>query len=301
MQNKVYLPNFLIVGAARSGTTSLYNYLIQHPDIFMPKEKEPAFFAFAGEDIQFSYGENTIITRYSNYVSLFRGSEKYKVRGEASTPYLYFYKKSIRNIERYIPEKKIKIIIILRNPVKRAFSQYLLKRKFMMEKLPFMEAIREEKKRINSNYHFDFFYIDRGFYYNQVKSYLEKFEQVKVLLYDDLKENPRETMKVLFEFLGVDSDHIIDVSKRYNISGTPKSNILQKLIIKDFFLKRMAKMLVSGTLVNSMGKWMMQVNLGKEKMDHDAFNYLNELYAGDIRKLSELIGRDLSNWLECEK
>ena len=109
------LPNFLIVGAPKAGTTSLYYYLRQHPQIFLSGVKEPFFLSFAGE--KFNDKDRitpSIITDYQKYLALFKDSYKYRAVGEASTFYLYFYQKTINNIKKYIPEySRMKIIILL--------------------------------------------------------------------------------------------------------------------------------------------------------------------------------------------
>ncbi|MFQ5752975.1 MAG: sulfotransferase, partial [bacterium] len=122
------LPDFLIVGAAKSGTSSLYHYLRQHPQIFMPNHKEPCFFTFAGKrptDLQSNVGLK-VINDFDQYVSLFEFSSRSQKLGEASTCYLYHYDKTIRTIKKYHRRwQDLKIIIALRNPILRAYSHYL--------------------------------------------------------------------------------------------------------------------------------------------------------------------------------
>ena len=111
MNNRTY-PNFLIIGAAKAGTTSIYNYLKEHPEIFMTKVKEPCFFSFAEEEVKFLSGKPKFINKFEEYINLFNGAENYKCKGEASTPYLYFYNKTISNLKKFIKEwEKLKIII----------------------------------------------------------------------------------------------------------------------------------------------------------------------------------------------
>src|SRR5687768_6539126 len=103
MKDEIIYPNFLIVGAARSGTTSLYNYLLQHPKVFLPKIKEPSFFSFANARLDFNVGNNNHVTNPEKYFDLFSSASHYVSVGEASTPYLYLYHNSISNIQKYIP------------------------------------------------------------------------------------------------------------------------------------------------------------------------------------------------------
>ena len=199
-------PDFLIVGAAKAGTTSLYKYLDQHPEIFMTTPKEPCFFAFANEQIHFYTEKPAFITNPADYLKLFNDCGNAKCRGEASTPYLYLYRKTIDNIQKYISEshKYLKIIILLRNPVERAFSQYVMYRALGLENLNFRDAVNAEKSRMAENYHFDYFYVDRGNYYHQVKAYSENFQQIQIILFDDFTDNPEKTIRDCFKFLNID-------------------------------------------------------------------------------------------------
>ena len=179
------LPNFLIVGAARSGTTSLFHYLEKHPDIFVPKNKEPSYFTFFENKPSFTLGRPAnFVTERQEYLKLFESGGEHLVRGEASTPYLYFHEPTIVNIlKHYKNLSKPKIIIILRNPVDRAYSQYMMNVRDLNEDLSFEKALKVEGNRMANNAHFDYFYINRGYYYLQTKAYLEKFRDVKVCLY----------------------------------------------------------------------------------------------------------------------
>lgn len=139
-----FLPNFLIVGAARGGTTFLYHHLKQHPDVFMPAFKEPHFFVcemVRGRLRQW-------VDSYEEYLSLFRNGGGRKLRGEASVFYLYYHDVAIREIHRYLGTE-VKIIIVLRNPIERAYSAYYyVFGKNEEETLDFEQALRAEEKRM---------------------------------------------------------------------------------------------------------------------------------------------------------
>jgi hypothetical protein len=128
------------VGAPRRGTTSLYFYLREHPQIFMPGIKEPHFFAFSGKPTY--YKHNPIVWKLKDYAGLFAAATEGQVLGEASPGYLYYHERAIENIKKYVPAwEDLRIIMILRNPALRAFSHYLVLRLTDRESRGFDEAI----------------------------------------------------------------------------------------------------------------------------------------------------------------
>ena len=174
MEEVKNFPNLLIVGAAKSGTTSLHNYLKQHPDFFMTNHKEPHFL------INNEIGVKRVhkaVTTLSDYQKMFEGSSEYKYRGESSVMYLPFPDIAIRNIKKYL-NKDVKIIIMLRNPVERAFAGYLHNVRYnTSENLSFEEAIEKSEERYQKNNDMtpDTRYLHVGMYYNQVKKYIFVF------------------------------------------------------------------------------------------------------------------------------
>jgi hypothetical protein len=194
------LPNFIICGTQKGGTTALYHYLNEHPEICIPKKKEIHYFDLNYHRGVEWYGKNFIECQ----------NEKAKAIGEASPLYMYLEEVPER-IKEFLPN--IKLIFILRNPVNRAYSHYWHEVKLGYEHLSFEEAIKEEKKRlaiggIFNNQHFS--YKDRGKYIIQLKKFRKYFpyKQMLVLINEELKENPEYNMKRVFEFLGVDTTFI---------------------------------------------------------------------------------------------
>ncbi len=292
-------PNFLIVGAARAGTTSIYEYIKELPDIFMTEPKEPTFFSFANEvKPVFTMGRDVgFITNLKEYLKLYDKSDKEICFGEASTPYLYLYKKTIANIKKFVPSyRKIKIIIVLRNPIDRAYSQYMVNVRDLSEPLSFKEAIQDEKIRINENAHFDFFYLDRGMYYNQVKAYLENFDNVKLFFFEDLKNNTKRIISALLDFLEVPILDNINTEKIYNISGKPKINSLRTIMFENFFLKNVIKMITPKRIKNTILGVINNYNLEKIPMKQEQRMELIDFYRDDIKKLEKLLDVNLENW-----
>ncbi|MCX7551329.1 sulfotransferase domain-containing protein [Xanthomarina sp. F2636L] len=294
------LPNFLIVGTAKAATTTIHEYLKQHPNVFMTDWKEPSFFKFKDKkNISFTTGRPVkFVTEIKAYKALFEDGRDRAIRGESSTPYLYFYKETIDNIRKTIPNHKdVKILIILRNPIERAFSQYMMKVRDLVEDKSFLEAVKSEKTRMEQNAHFDFFYVDRGFYYNQVKAYLEEFNSVKIVLYDDFKKNPDRILDEVVTFLDLDKIQFKKIGNQ-NISGRPKVKLISRLQKEDSFLKSFFKNIVPKKLRIEFTSFIQKKNLEKENIDQESKYYLQGLYLENIKSLEKLIDRDLSKWLE---
>ncbi|MFN3939612.1 MAG: sulfotransferase domain-containing protein, partial [Chitinophagales bacterium] len=283
-------PNFLIVGAARCGTTSLHEHLSAHQDIFMPLQKEPSFFSFADTHPEYIDSKHRYLTAKADYLALFEGRTE-KVLGESSTPYLYFYDTTIRNIKKYIPDyQNTKILIILRDPADRAYSQYMHNRRDLREPLTFAEAIEMEHQRKADKWHFDFFYADKGFYYQQVKAYIDNFPHVKVMFFDDLEQQPNRFINEVLQYLEVDPDALKKELQQRNQSGEMKVKWFKKIIsnrknpVLNFFRKLMSRE-AKKKLRMQVKNLLLKYNLKKVEMDADVRKRLVDLYREDIRQL----------------
>lgn len=300
---KTKLPNFLIVGAAKSGTTSLYYYLKQHPEIYMSAIKEPKF--FSAQFVKYNpkvIKENLVITKYEDYKNLFENVDRENAIGEASADYLYFYDGCIKLIKKYLGD--VKIIIILRNPVEMTFSMYQMFIRQGKEHLSFEDALNaeQERKRLNWGYGGGWYYKDLGFYYIQVKSYLENFTHVKVYLFDDLKSNPLSLIKDMYQFLDVDDTFVPDTDIKYNPGGVPNNKLVYTLLT---IFKRFKKPIIQICKFFSLEKKFFEITenirkiiLRKQEMKLETRAYLRDQYREDISRLQDLINRDLSHWLK---
>lgn len=302
------LPNFLIVGAAKSGTTSLFKYLNQHPEVFIPQLKECRFFSNIPRD--FTGLQNTktqqildearrnIPRSIEEYEALFSGATNKKALGDISPDYLYYYEESIKNIVKYLGNK-VKIVIILRNPIERAESFYYHAIRESMENLSFEEAIKAEPTRIANNWWVGYHLIQYGYYYKQVKAYLDNFDHVKVYLYDDLKKSARSVMQDIYSFIGVDK-FVPDTRGKYNSTGINR-NTLFRMIATSRLVGSSLKWYLKMTGVNDpeelIGQILNNYLLFKPKMAPNTRNKLIELYRDDVAKLSVLLKRDLNHWL----
>lgn len=292
------LPNFLIIGAAKAGTTALHTYLQQHPQIYMTPDKETNFFAFEGEHLNFQGPGDEAINQFSitdleSYQAEFQNVAGEKAIGEACPLYLY-HAKAPERIYSYIPH--VRLIAILRHPVDRAYANFLhIIRDDREPCRDFAQALQQEKKRIEDNWEWFWHYIQLGYYSIQLKRYYDIFdrEQIRVYLYEDLCQNPLTLIQDIFCFLEVDKTFVPDISIRPNKSGIPKNLIVHKLLTKPNPIKSLLKPLFPSQLRQKI----QHQNLKTPKISSKTRVFLTNLYREDILKCQDLIERDLSGWL----
>lgn len=284
--------NFFIVGAAKAGTTSLHNYFMEHSDIFMPEIKEPNYFAYDEIINQNLFYKEKGVGTLEDYQNLFSTSNNEKALGEASVSYLY-YKDTPQKIKDYNPNSKI--IILLRDPIKRAHSHYLMDNKLGYTKVSFESIVNKSSNHKLQELYYQQ-YIDLGMYYEQVKRYLDTFGEsnVKIFLNEDLKNDTKGIVKELYNFLKVDSADIPDITKKHNTYKKPKENILHSL-----FTIQPLRSFISRILPKSIKVFLLSLILEdaeKPEIENKTLIQLKKLYLEDINKLEELINRDLSSW-----
>lgn len=301
----VKLPDFLIVGAAKSGTTSLHYYLKQHPQIFMPKVKELWFLCFMDNPlkevlIKRPWWKEVNVREFEDYAGYFSDAGNSDIIGEACTWYLYFYDFTIRNIKKIYGSdyKNLKIIIILRNPSERAWSHYLMTVRDGKESLDFKSAIKPEVMAQRFDIHPDFDHIGFGMYYKQVNAFMREFPHVKVFLYDDLCRDASGLVKEVFEFLGVDDGFTPEVETRYNVTGRIKSRWVDRLVRKPNPLKSFLKLFLPFQTRVRIKARILEKLTERQSMPDDIKKELTLFYRDDILKLQKLIGSDLSLWLK---
>jgi Sulfotransferase domain len=286
-------PDFFIVGAPKAGTSSLYKYLSQHPNIFLSEPKEPHFFHNRRAPGSPVLGEKNL----EEYLRLFEGVPDNVRAGEASTSYLYSAN-AAREIKEVCPDAKI--MMILRNPVDRAYSQYWNHVRDGNEQLSFEEALRDEPERIENRRWCGSYYVAGGRYAEQVARYLDDFgrDAVKVYLFEELKRDAPGVCRDAFSFLGVDPDVPIDTREAYNRSGPPRSTLLSSLsyrLSKNGFVARVLPV----NLRRGAKEWLLKGNVRPApKMDPKTRARLQDAYSDDILRLGALIRRDLEHWME---
>lgn len=308
------LPNFLIIGAAKSGTTAMYHYLKQHPEVFMSKVKEPAFFAIEGNSQKIDFRAWLSYSRRSEkapwrwpiwgmkrYTTIDKYSELFKnvngeiAIGEASPIYLYS-QEAPKRIKHYIPNSKL--IVILRNPVERAYSQFLQHVRDSRETTnDFKVALDLESERQKEGWGAFYYYKSLGLYYKQLKNYYKNFdpEQILVILFEDFVNFTYFVIENTFKFIGVNESFKPDISLRPNVSGVPRNKLLN-YILTEPNLKSLLKPILPITFQRSVLN-IRNRNLSKFPIPKEIKEELIDFYRADILQLQDCIQKDLSSWL----
>jgi len=298
-------PNFFIVGAARSGTTSLWNYLQQHPEIFMSgrhiSEKEPSFFCNLTPPWAVKYCD------FDAYINLFVEAEDQKALGEASVNYLISPESSNRIADQY---SEARIIIILRQPVERAFSLYKYMCNLGVEWIaPFEKALRVEHERYNDNkfkhnnpfYYYGYLYFHSGLYAEQIERYFNVFsrKQIHIILFEDLKINPVETTQRVYDFLGVKKEFVPKITV-LNQSKSPFS-VFAQYFFKQISKKNFPDFLATKRIIRKTAQIAFDANLAFGRLrpfilkDTTRRKLLMD-YRDNIRETGRLIGQNLDGW-----
>ncbi|MBC8266997.1 MAG: sulfotransferase domain-containing protein [Flavobacteriales bacterium] len=283
--------DFFIVGAPKAGTTSLYHYLNEHPEIEMSSQKETDFFSdLALQKQGLYYGKNRIDT-LEKYHNLFPTQQEKKY-GEASVSYL-FYKEVPEKIKTY--NNHGKIIIMLRNPTDRAFSHYLMDYRLGLINKPF-ESVLENENRSRKSKLFYQQYIELGLYFEQVKRYLDVFEStnVHIIFYQDFKNEIEEVIEKVYQFLGVDSSFMAEVGEKHNTFSSPKNNLIRK-IYSLVFLRKLLNFIIPETIIKSIRKMLFKKDK-KPELSLKLRAEINQIFAQDISLLETLLSEDLSRW-----
>ena len=275
------LPNFLIIGAAKAGTTSLYDWLRQHPAVFMPRLKEPGFFAYdpGRPDLGIT------ITTLEQYAALFDGVMIETMVGEASTLYLSSTR-AVDGIHETLPG--VRLIAALRNPVERAYSTYQmnLRNRGVNDGVPFLQALEAGSG------------LRRG-YAAGLARYFERFprERICIVLFEEIAKNPLETVRGLFDFLGVDPGFAPDMVNVSNPGGLPKVKLLHNLLtsgaVRGFGRRVLPERFVA------RARDLRARNLRKQEMTQEERQIAAAFFREDIQRTQDLIGRDLSAWFRA--
>lgn len=276
--------NTFIVGAPKAGTTSLHFYLQQHPDVCMSEIKEPNY--FTAHDVVNLYYDVSPVNSEDWYHSIFAEPTR-RVVGEGSVSYL-FYPEVAQKIYEYNPEARI--IIILRNPVQRAFSHYLMDYRLGLCDISFEEILDNPAKYP----HFYQQFIGLGKYHQQIKRYLDVFEhnQVKVMFYNDLKTDTNLFVDQVFSFLALTS---IDVNMVVKNKFKQPSSVIVAMLYQFKWLRSYLNTIFPKGLLLKI-KSVLFKDSKKPKLDPSIKRKLSEIYKKDVAELSKLLSKDLSAW-----
>ncbi len=293
-------PNLFVVGAPRSGTTSLYKYLEMLPDVCMSTVKEPHYFNAALDPRGPLAASLSIVRDEQKYLRLFDHAGPRKVVGEATPTYLWDPVVPSR-IKAKVPDAKI--VMILREPIERAHSHYLTDVRLGLEPRPFSQALTEDHANADKVLGRAHLYIEQGLYADQVERYLDTFgkKQIRIYLFEDFTCQPSKVMNELCKFLDVmiPDPHMFDAPKRFNTYFEPR-NAFFKWIIQTRNKNRLMGALVDAIPVRLREvalEHMILAKAPKPRIEKRAKEYLAAIYYPDVLKLQRLLAQDLSPWL----
>lgn len=265
--------DFFCIGAQKAGTTLLYEHLKSIDDIYLPNLKELHFF---DDDEKFIKGRNWYEKSY------FKNNINYKISGEITPSYLFIESVPKRIFEMY--GKDTKFIVILRNPVERAYSHYTMKYRTKEEELSFIEALIVENMRIRKNQRDKnrFSYLNRGFYAEQLERYFEYFDRENFifLTFEEYINNQDDSISQICRFLGVDKN----------------TNINNKIVHNSSL--SLAERVKFGFVNSNFNFYNILFSKGYPKMDQKIKKLLDKYYKGEILKLEILLDKDFSLWYQ---
>jgi len=290
--------DFFVIGVARGGTTSLYNYLQQHAEVFLPGVKECNYFSEvesldkevyldpeAGKEYHMK-----IIQSAEVYNELFLDAEANQTKGEVSPSYMWD-QSTAKKIYDY--NKEAKIIVTLRNPIERAYSHYLMHYHTGYDKSEsFEESLNSERNGIWGGGNM---YLEMGLYHSQLKAYFDLFnkDQIKVIVTEEWTRNSSQSMGQVFDFLGVVpfsgdlSDETFNASKQVKNKGlldVLRLERIKKLLNKIFPEKTREK----------IKEQLFYKEAPKQELDPETYNRLKDYFIEDIKQTEALIGMELS-------
>jgi hypothetical protein len=298
MNTSTSLPNFFIIGSAKSGTTTLFGALVKEPQIYMSRPKEPFFFS---DDALYSKG----LDWYAK--TFFANSEQYPARGDGSTRYLNWGEKVAPRIVDMDINNNVKLIAIFRDPVKRAYSMYWHAVRNGKETLSFEEAILTEEQRVSQLWNElytsgrnNFTYFREGCYASRLQPFLDCFprERILLLLQEDLIQDYQGTIGKITDFLGVHSqvEHTPHVLNPY---AKTRSHLLRKMLTNPSAIRSLIALLLPLSLRTQLKNRLRKANKEVTKyppMSSEMEHLLRDRYRNEIEAFEKIIGRDLSHW-----
>jgi hypothetical protein len=290
------LPNFIVIGAAKAGTTALYWYLAEHPAVFMSEVKETNFFAY-GVDGQgrLIYGDPDVhkfpVRTLAEYEALFAGAGGARAVGEASPIYLECPQTPGR-IRALLPD--VRLVCCLRHPVERAYADYLM---YLWRRGRRFEPARDLTPdavwaRPDSRW------MDVSRYHTQLARYYEIFppDRIHVFLFDDLKRSTMDALQGVYRFLAVDPAFVPDLETAHNVGGVPASRALES-----FLTNRSLRAVVEPWIPRRAADWVRRLRTSNMRkappLPPELRTELTSRLREDILSTSRLIGRNLDHWL----
>lgn len=286
----------MIVGAQKAGTTSLLKYLSEHPQCVGHPQKEFAYFT---DDKEFEQGIDIAFKKYFSHKDSNK-SEKVIAKNAG----LYTYQKGLERLKANSPN--CEIIILLRNPVERTYSSYLMEKNYGSVKFDFSELPDLIKKHQDNDESWGFnFFINYGLYAQHLTNIYRHFpkEQVTVILYRDFKKDSLKECKNIFDKIGVNTDFSPNVEMKYNVTKKTRSqlyaNMIHRFLKNENPIKKAIKLFIPGRFVYRYGEFLREVNKTQqthESINEDVKKFLIDFYKPQNAELEKMIGKDLSDW-----
>lgn len=298
-------PSLLVVGATKAGTTALDEYLRQHPDLFFSSAREPNYFAFPDAQVPYRGHDGrpapmarTSVTDTADYLALFRGAPPTAVLAETSPSYLYVHGTAGRIADRVDDPR---LVVLLRDPVARAFSAYQHLLREGREPLAFEDGLAAEEDRIAAGWGILWRYVDAGRYATQLERYLTVFPRghLLVLWHEDFAADPVASCQRVFAFADVDPAFVPDTGTRFNVSGAPRNRVLQRIVNPPPPVRRPLLAVVPARLRSRARRLHAEVsarNLDRLELDADTRTRLRATFAPEVARLEQLTGRSLTAW-----
>jgi hypothetical protein len=276
-------PNFFIVGTPKSGTTSLFHYLQEHPEVFIPSLKEPHF--FSSPEVKNTYYKTKIVDNKEEYLKLYQSDKEYKVVGDLSSSYL-FNKHTASRISDFNP--KSKIIIVLRNPVERAVSHYLMDVSLGYINVSLKEVLtnKETYKKFYQEY------VEIGFYDKQIEEYKSNFpdSQLLIILSESLQKDTDNTLKNIFKYLNISTEFSLSSKVEHNKYREARFPFLKKILNSDII-----KSLFPNSIKEKLKPIIYNQKAEKPKLEAEK-EMLKKIYKNSIINTENMISKDLSSW-----
>jgi hypothetical protein len=293
-------PDFLVIGAARSGTTALTSFLGEHPDVFVATPKEPHFLAFPGGAPRFTgLGDDDLVNRTAvrdeqSWRELFRGRSERR-RGEGSVTTLAHPDASIPAIERFCAPG-CRLVVMLRDPVDRAFSSWLYLRSRGYDAGSFEECLSAEEERTRDGWSHMWQLARLSRYAEQLAPFVTAYgDRLLVVVQEEFSADPSGELRRVLQFLDVDPDVAIDASRQVNAAGLPRSRAVTAALNG---LRRTPALrrLVTAAVPQRQRERIRSANLDRATIAPATRARLAAALAPDVRDLEDLLGRRLTAW-----
>ncbi|MFK7886537.1 MAG: sulfotransferase [Gammaproteobacteria bacterium] len=302
-------PEFIIAGSAKSGTTALHFMLDQHPDVFMSPIKETNFFihgyestrhfiGLRGERVLEGQDESDIVDTHDKYANLFTNAPQGAIRGEASPWYLINSEVPARILAH---RPNTKIVIILRDPADVAFANFvhLVRDRAESLRLGQIDRVFDESRYAAQDLYPFCDHLSLPKYGRHLPVWLSTFDpaNVHLMIYEEFKADRRGQLSRLFEFLGLSDEVSVDVERRVNVSGMPRSEALQSFLQGGKLFKKLIGMVVPKKPRRKVRAMIEAMNTGKRVgMDATTRARFDEVYRDDVAYVESLLGRELDVW-----